>query len=283
MWKESYRIGIPSIDEQHIQLFKMVDLLLHAITDGSDKETFWDTIDFLKKYVVFHFDAEEAYQRDIHYDGFEAHRKLHQDFTTTVLNYEKQLIETDCDMSVLKDLAGTLTAWLVYHVAGEDQKIVTGIPTPVKKAPVPCLDSFCFHTFDVLQKMTGIALSNVALNKQAAPDSTALSGDVFVEIGLVEGLVGTVVFGFSQGFAFELMHNMTFIIPEQADELVCSALAEISNIICGNTITELTGGKKRCSITPPTVRTTPFVPAPQMETATLVTPLGTLTISLKLG
>lgn len=282
MWKESYRIGVASIDEQHIQLFKMVDLLLHAINDGSDKETFWATIDFLKKYVVFHFDAEEAYQRDVHYSGFEAHRKQHQNFTATILNYEKQLIETDCDIAVLKDLAGTLTAWLVYHVAGEDQKIATGNPTPLKKALVPCIDSFCFHTLDVLQKMTGIALDDVLLHKQSVPSNGIVFGNVFVEIGLIKGITGMVVFGFSEEFAFNLIHNMTFIMPTQADGLVCSALAEVSNIISGNTIAELADGDVFCSITTPTICAAPCATDPQLEIAALATPLGIVNVAVKL-
>jgi hemerythrin len=34
MWKESYRLGVETLDSQHQQLFKMVDDLLEVVGGG---------------------------------------------------------------------------------------------------------------------------------------------------------------------------------------------------------------------------------------------------------
>ena len=60
MWKESYKIGIKTIDDQHQALFLMVADLLRAIEGGADAQAFAEGIKFLKDYVVVHFRDEEA-------------------------------------------------------------------------------------------------------------------------------------------------------------------------------------------------------------------------------
>ena len=126
MWKESYRIGIDLIDRQHEELFRATDTLVRAIEANADKQTFRQTITFLKDYTVRHFHDEEAYQASIHYSGMEDHKKAHRKFTGIILDYERRLVESDFDIRIVKDLAGTLTAWLIYHVADADQRIAKG-------------------------------------------------------------------------------------------------------------------------------------------------------------
>ena len=70
----------------------MTDELLMAVTVNASAEVYKKILGFLKEYVVYHFRDEEAYQQSIGYAGFEAHQREHQQFTQTVLAYEKKLI-----------------------------------------------------------------------------------------------------------------------------------------------------------------------------------------------
>ena len=35
MWKDSYRLGVDRIDNQHIELFRMTEDLVNAVKDGA--------------------------------------------------------------------------------------------------------------------------------------------------------------------------------------------------------------------------------------------------------
>lgn len=250
MWKESYRLGIDLIDTQHIELFRMVSQLLKAIDTHARKEDFKEVIEFLKNYVVFHFKEEEAYQEQIHYNDLQSHKKMHQDFTNTVLTYEKKLIATDYDYKVVKNLAGMLTAWLIYHVADADQKIKNVQPEVVNTDPQSCVDSFCASTVDMLEKMVGLNSSDMT---ESPLQNNFSDSEIFVEVGLTGDQKGSVVFGFSKELAFKLMEIMTFSEPEELDELVCSAMSEMANISSGNAATDLSNRGVLCDITPPVV------------------------------
>ena len=180
MWKDSYRLGVERIDEQHKELFRMTEDLVNAVQRGASVTEYQKALEFLKDYVIYHFRDEEAYQASIQYEGLAAHQAEHRQFTQTVQQYEKRLTENGFEEKTMKDLAGTVTAWLIYHV--------------------------------------------------------------------VEA-----VFGFSRELALHLLQTMTGMELTEIDELVQSALCELTNISCGNTATALTERGLQCDIKPPVV------------------------------
>ena len=71
MWKESYRLGVDRIDNQHIELFRMTEKLIEDIAADAPAEVYRESLNFLKDYVIYHFRDEEEYQKSISYAGFE--------------------------------------------------------------------------------------------------------------------------------------------------------------------------------------------------------------------
>ena len=249
MWKESYRIGVASIDDQHIELFRMTEDLINAIDNQTDPEVYQQTLSFLEDYVVRHFADEEAYQASIGYPGMAEHQKEHRNFTQTVLNYEKKLKENGFDIPTLKDLAGTLTAWLIYHVADTDQKIVAKKPDGQAGQHFDlCVELFSESAIDVMETMAGFDRRSIARH---TVQNHNMAGDVFIEIELVGELEGKAIFGFSKELALYLVNTMTMMGLEEMDELVLSALCELTNISCGNAATALAERKILCDIRPP--------------------------------
>jgi hypothetical protein len=86
-----------------------------------------EIIDFLVDYTVFHFDTEEALQRDRKYISYTQHIKIHMDFKNTVQAYKEQLSK-DFSAKTLKSFIGTMLAWLVNHVCVCDRKILKNMP-----------------------------------------------------------------------------------------------------------------------------------------------------------
>ena len=277
MWKESYRIGIDLIDRQHEELFRATDTLVRAIEANADKQTFRQTITFLKDYTVRHFHDEEAYQASIHYSGMEDHKKAHRKFTGIILDYERRLVESDFDIRIVKHLAGTLTAWLIYHVADADQRIAKGDTGAGLTLAQSFLNIFSDSALDVMEKMAGFSANDI---EEQFVSNKRVQGDIFVEIGLIGDLKGRIIFGFSKELAFKLIEIMTFVEPAEIDELVCSALAELSNITCGNAATALTEHGKVCDIKTPVVTAEP--PCGLIDGMMLQTNVGGLEIVVQM-
>ncbi|HHY82968.1 MAG TPA: hemerythrin family protein [Clostridiales bacterium] len=127
LWKESYEIGVPLIDAQHKELFRRVELFLQVLRS----EVCWDekvqkvneTLEFMKGYVVEHFRDEEEYQQSIGYPGYEAHKQLHTGMVEYVLEFSKKYEQSNNDEQLIQQFGGKLLAWLINHVAAEDQRI----------------------------------------------------------------------------------------------------------------------------------------------------------------
>lgn len=249
MWKDTYRIGVDRIDQQHMELFRMTEELVNAVKEGAAVEVYQRILGFLKDYVIYHFRDEEAYQESIHYSGIEAHKEEHRQFTETVLHYEERLTANGFNEKTMKDLAGTVTAWLIYHVVDTDQKIVSGeAPAGEEKQFDQFVDLFAHSALDVMETMAGLDQSSAQLQTVGSDQH---QGDVFVTIQLVDDLNGKAVFGFSKELALHLLESMTGMELTEVDELVQSALCELTNISCGNAATALTKRGLQCDIKPP--------------------------------
>ena len=249
MWKESYRLGVDRIDEQHIELFRMTEELIRAIDSHASAEAYQKALKFLKDYVVYHFADEEQYQASIGYAGREEHQKEHREFTRTVFDYERKLKANGYDLATLKDLAGMLTAWLIYHVADTDQKMGAREKAVYgQKHFGRCVELFSESAAEVMETMAGFDRSSIRLR---TVHNHQMQGDVFVEIELVGEVTGKAVFGFSKELALYLVNTMTMMELTEIDELVQSALCELTNISCGNAASELAQRRISCDIRPP--------------------------------
>ncbi len=129
LWRDKYELGVSLIDFQHKELFRRVDVFFQTLRSTAP----WDqkveqvneTLAFMKAYVVAHFQDEEAYQLEIGYPGYEAHRQKHLDMVQYVLDFSEQYEKKGCDEQLMLKFAGKLLAWLINHVAAEDQRIAT--------------------------------------------------------------------------------------------------------------------------------------------------------------
>lgn len=127
VWKDRYELGVQLIDEQHRELFQRVDAFMNILRSPVD----WQqklgqvnaTLDFMKGYVVTHFHDEEAYQAQVGYPGLEEHRRIHEDMVQFVLQVSEQYESKGYDERLMQQFGGKLLAWLINHVAAEDQRI----------------------------------------------------------------------------------------------------------------------------------------------------------------
>jgi len=84
-WDASLSTGVASLDEQHKQLFRHVNLLLQATTERSMLRTFY-VMEQLSHYVHTHFAEEEFLMRAHEFPGLADHVREHRAFTNRRMN-----------------------------------------------------------------------------------------------------------------------------------------------------------------------------------------------------
>lgn len=127
LWKDKYELGVPLIDTQHKELFRRVESFMQVLR----AEDNWDekipqlneTLEFMKRYVVEHFRDEEEYQRSINYPGYAAHKQIHDGMVDYVQEVSRQYEQSKQNEQLMQQFGGRLLAWLINHVAAEDQRI----------------------------------------------------------------------------------------------------------------------------------------------------------------
>ena len=127
LWKDRYNLGDNLIDGQHQELFKRVSDFMEVLRSSNAWEDRVDkvneTLNFMKAYVITHFRDEEEYQLKIGYPEYDSHKKIHIDMVSYVAQVADKYEQEGFDEKLIQQFAGKLLAWLINHVASEDQKI----------------------------------------------------------------------------------------------------------------------------------------------------------------
>jgi len=112
-----------------MELFQRVEAFMKVLRSSQSWEEkvgqVNETLEFMKNYVVEHFSHEEAYQKQIQYPGYDAHKKKHDEMVQYVAQVSEQYEKSGFDEQLMQQFGGRLLAWLVNHVAAEDQRIAT--------------------------------------------------------------------------------------------------------------------------------------------------------------
>lgn len=232
LWKEEYKVGIDKIDEQHRQLFDKIEQLLEIAKSGdkrSNQQKCMEIIDFLVDYTVFHFNTEEALQRERKYVSYAQHVKIHTEFKNTVQAY-KELLGKDFKAKTLKSFIGTMLAWLVNHVCVCDRKIL-------KNLPLQNIESFA-NTESFIENVAHKLLTEMYDIPIKGVKSCIYKGNVegaVIVRTVAEGANKHLfLYGMSDelaGILYNKISGMNLPHLDFLDELEKSALMEIGNII----------------------------------------------------
>ncbi|MDR2167486.1 MAG: bacteriohemerythrin [Clostridiales bacterium] len=232
MWKDSYAIGHELIDSQHRRLFDYAENLMSTLGQQLEFEEYKrqivETLGFLKKYTIEHFKDEEEYQREVNYEGYEAHKKLHAKLIQDVLRHEKELVESEFKPEAVKSFLGFLLTWLVYHVAGEDQKITGGV-AQTAVAGLDLVHAFAQKAGQVIRTITGITEDEI---KPEFDSSKHLGEGISFKVGLVGSKdKNGIALVYSHIIALGTLKAMTGMEVNEINEIAYSALQEMSNIL----------------------------------------------------
>src|SRR5574343_290520 len=135
-WDDNFNTGLPTIDEQHRNLVRLLNLLASHVAFRSDELLLDRLFDELSDYTVYHFTCEEAIWGEfLPDDQYEIeHRKTHAFFVQEVTRMRSELASRPL-IEVAEEVLGFLARWLASHILESDrymtytvQAIQEGLP-----------------------------------------------------------------------------------------------------------------------------------------------------------
>lgn len=118
VWDKSYATSIGTFDEQHKNLFTMVNDLNKAMQEKRSKDAIVSVLDRLASYTGTHFAAEEEAFRATSYPDEAAHKKQHQELVQQVMALQEKA--KGGETLLTQDVVEFLQGWLVNHIKGAD-------------------------------------------------------------------------------------------------------------------------------------------------------------------
>ena len=123
-WSEKYETGFPIIDQQHQQMFTLVNQLQEAMVEQADPETLKQLLKELLKDTIAHFTLEEDLMQEHGYPSYAQHKQIHDRLTQKIRKVLHRIESKNDTGSVNSELSHFLHQWLVHHIQGQDRKMI---------------------------------------------------------------------------------------------------------------------------------------------------------------
>ena len=123
-WRSYYSVSHQYIDDDHKILFDIASDAFKIVDSPDRVNKIRTIIKRLYDYMKTHFQNEERYMKEINYDDFEIHKKLHENIITQLNDFIRRLSNIKLE-AFEKELAKIIDISLLQHIIQEDRKIVT--------------------------------------------------------------------------------------------------------------------------------------------------------------
>jgi hemerythrin len=126
VWDPRLETGIDVIDAQHRTLFEAVNTLGDSFKSGQAAYIARESLDFLAKYSIEHFQTEERFMRSMNYPDLDSHRIEHG---RLVSQLQALQVKHDKGYLVTAEVALFVADWLKHHIQEADMGYVRFIQT----------------------------------------------------------------------------------------------------------------------------------------------------------
>ena len=121
LWSKSYETGNTEVDNQHKEIFRLVQQVLDADAFSSTKDKIETAMGFLSDYAVRHFASEEALMRECEYPDYDKHKALHDNFVKEVIAFMGLFAKEGDTMSISETINDFVFTWLREHIMQSDK------------------------------------------------------------------------------------------------------------------------------------------------------------------
>ncbi len=120
-WTENDSVKIGVLDDQHQQLFGMVNELFTAMNATRGRNILGEILERLIHYTATHFEIEEDLMAKYDFPELDSHRNAHNAMRDKILNFRQQL-DAGTNNNVAPELLVYLQHWLRNHIRVVDQR-----------------------------------------------------------------------------------------------------------------------------------------------------------------
>lgn len=123
-WSEKYITGHKAIDEQHEELFSVIESVENMLVNSSDvsSDKLSEAFEGLLHYTIYHFSTEEEFWQVHDQALYNYQRKEHEAFVSQLESLDVNLIESNGRVYV-DQLMVQLSDWVVNHVETEIEEM----------------------------------------------------------------------------------------------------------------------------------------------------------------
>lgn len=133
-WEDKYKVGIPEVDRQHQEFFRIVRALDEAVRTGREDEMLALTVQSLIDYAQWHFAEEEQAMLANGFPGYEAHKADHDRLREMLAGYQRYLKEKS--KLVAEILPFLVRDWLEGHIPMMDRQAAAYLATDGEEEPL---------------------------------------------------------------------------------------------------------------------------------------------------
>lgn len=124
-WEESMRTGDEVTDLQHKELIRQLNLLLRAMHRRQAEPQVEAMLNFLSKYVIEHFDHEEACMDRVRCPLAAANRRAHAEFMARFDALTNEWANSSSPASLIAvKMLRDLSEWFVRHIRSIDARML---------------------------------------------------------------------------------------------------------------------------------------------------------------
>jgi hemerythrin len=117
-WEEKYVVNINKVDEQHQEIFRLMNLLHDSLT--GDRAIIGENLNALVEVVINHFATEEKFMVETNFPDYEAHKKMHDDLVAQVAAIQEKFNAGEADLT--EDITAFVRDWLYEHIPNTDKQ-----------------------------------------------------------------------------------------------------------------------------------------------------------------
>ncbi len=119
-WKESYSVGVQSLNEQHKVLVGHLNTIYELFDSPDKREQVGALLSELEQYAQVHFKSEEDLFSKYKYHALATHALEHRFYEQKVNEFKTRFDSSD--EKVTLDMLEFLADWLTGHILGSDQE-----------------------------------------------------------------------------------------------------------------------------------------------------------------
>ena len=121
MWNKNLETGNSVVDEQHKEIFTLVQKVLDAEAFSNRKERTETAMGFLADYAVRHFASEEELMTESDYPQYNTHKEQHDSFVRDVVDFIGLYQREGDTVAVSETINNFVLTWLKEHIMGSDK------------------------------------------------------------------------------------------------------------------------------------------------------------------